>query len=189
MNRIYWLLLSSAAAVTVMPVACSPQFRACENCPSQGGGGGVGGAGSAEHTAGDTFGPGDAGSGVGDAGSGGEGGEGVEEAVLFGPCSKLGQTACSGHAAAQRLGCDGSKWLAGLTCTAGELCDSASGGCAKVVPECVGGGAGDVVCRGDVLLSCGLDLVTALEGETCVGLCKDGACQTPVCGGREDRAG
>ena len=89
---------------------------------------------------------------------------------------------CSGHATAQRIACDGSKWLAGTTCAPGELCDSTSGECAKVVPECVAAAPGAVACRGDQLLTCGVDLVTASEGETCAGLCKDGVCQTPICG-------
>jgi len=39
------------------------------------------------------------------------------------------------------------------------------------------------------LLLCGIDLITASEGETCVGICKDGACQAPACGDRKVEPG
>jgi cysteine-rich repeat protein len=167
------LSLIFAAAAAAAFFACSPPFTACETCVSGGAGG------EADERAGQ------AGSSS-DSPSAGKGGSGsatkAEEATLFGACSELGRTVCSGHALAQRLACDGSKWSAGTTCAADELCDSRSGECAKVVPECAGAADGRVVCRGDEVLTCGPDLVTVSAGVTCVGLCKDGVCQKPQCG-------
>jgi len=186
MNCKSWLLLSATAAAVALTAACSPEFTACTapSCSTGGAGGGPSdGVGTAGAAAGASSDPASAGT----AGSGGEGG--AVEPTLFGACSELGQTACVGHAQAQRLACDGSKWFAGPTCASDELCDSGTGACARVVPDCVGAASGDVVCRGDVLLSCGVDLVTASEGETCVGLCKDGACQKPSCGDQKVEPG
>jgi len=172
-----WLPLGFAAAVAAIAAACSPEFTACETCVS-------GGAGS--EPAGSTGKAGSAGAAEGSppvASGGGSGGEaGAAEPKLFGACSELGQTVCVGRALAQRLACDGAKWLAGPTCGSDELCDSRSGACAKVVPDCASAASGEVVCRDDVLLSCGVDLVSALEIEACVGRCTDGVCQKPVCG-------
>ena len=195
MNRRYCLPLGLATLVASLAIACSPDYS-CEvtrTCPAGGRGGNAGGAGAGGESgeeptssaAGEPSSAGEAGSsgadGLGD--EGGSGGEaGAEEPVLFGACSTLRKTACDGHATAQRLACDGSKWLAGPTCSAGQLCDSRTGDCAKIVPECADAASGASACRGDTLLLCGVDLVTASEGETCVGLCKDGECQKPVCG-------
>jgi cysteine-rich repeat protein len=96
---------------------------------------------------------------------------------------------CRAHATSERLACDGSRWLAGNTCAAGKLCDSRSGNCEPTVPECADATAGDVVCRGDVLLSCGVDLISATEGETCAGLCEGGVCQAPICGDQKLESG
>jgi cysteine-rich repeat protein len=182
MNRRYWLLLCLASVGAALSTACSSEFSSCETrrkCP-HGGAGGMGDAGAAGE-AGSPAGEGGSDSGNGGpAGSGGEGG--AEEPTLFGTCWELGRIACSGHGTAQRIACDGSKWLAATTCAAGELCDSTSGECAKAVPECVDAVSGEVVCRGDVLLSCGIDLTTASEGKSCAGVCMDGACQKPTCG-------
>ncbi|HET7543524.1 MAG TPA: DUF4215 domain-containing protein [Polyangiaceae bacterium] len=208
MNRKYWLLLGLATFFASLASACSSEFDSCEarrTCPAGGGGGKVGSAGvggeagdkqtnsDGPSAAAGTSSAGDAGSGgVGGAGgdesgSGGEGG--AEEPILFGACSTLRQIACSGHASAERLACDGSKWLAGPTCAAGQLCDSRTGECAKIVPDCADAAPGQIVCRGDKLLSCGVDLISASEDETCDGLCKAGVCQKPVCGDQKVEAG
>jgi len=187
MNRKYWLLLGLVPVAAALSVACSSEFSSCEarrTCSSGGTGGKAGHDARAE--AGDAGSGGedaDAVSAAGDGGSGGSGGEGgAEEPVLFGNCSNLGQIACTGHGLAPRLVCDGSRWLAGTTCAAGEVCDPASGECAKTVPECAGAMPGDMVCHGDVLLACSADLIAASEGETCAGSCRDGVCRKPVCG-------
>ncbi|HEY0463548.1 MAG TPA: hypothetical protein VGC79_05040 [Polyangiaceae bacterium] len=204
MNCKYWLPLSLAAAAAALLAACSPEFTACHaggSCANGevGGAGGVGGgaaggvreAGSAGKAGRATSDAGDGSAGDGsDAGDGGSGGEGgAEEPMLFGACSERGRIVCTGHAMVQRIACDGSKWLAGTTCAPGELCDSTSGECAKVVPECVGAMFGDVVCRGDEVLSCGVDRVTASKGESCLGLCQDGVCQPPSCGDQKREPG
>ncbi|HET7543525.1 MAG TPA: DUF4215 domain-containing protein [Polyangiaceae bacterium] len=199
----YWLPLSLVASAAGFPAACSPKFTACDasrSCGPGGAGGGIGDggtggeAGSDLADAGDSSVPddsssaGDAGAGAdGEAGAGGEGGSVAPN--LSGACTAAQQIACDGHATAQRLACDGSKWIAAPTCAAGKLCDSSSGQCVKVVPECANAVSGAAVCRGDRVLSCGVDLVTAAEGETCTGLCKDGACQAPVCGDQKVEPG
>jgi cysteine-rich repeat protein len=196
----YWLPLSLAAVVgSSLALACSSKFDSCEarrTCARAGTGGEDNGAagqtgegGSAGEVVGDIPHAGGT-STAGEDGSGGEGGEaGAEEPVQFGACSGLGRLACNGHATAQRLACDGSRWLAGTTCGTGELCDSTSGECAKTVPECLAAASGSVVCRGDKLLTCGLDSVTASEGETCAGVCKGGVCQKPICGDQKVEPG
>ena len=123
------------------------------------------------------------------ASNGGSGGSGPQVPVLFGACSTLGAIVCQGAASAQRLACDGAKWQAGTTCADHELCDSRSGECAMLVAECATVKPGDTVCRGDKPLTCGPDLVSADEGVTCEGACKDGACQVPTCGDKKLETG
>src|SRR6478609_9497140 len=191
----YCLLVNLVISVAALPAACSPKFTSCDasqNCKGGLAGGDIGEGGASGEAGNNALEAGtssDAGSG-GEAGSGAEGGAAEPaEPTLTGSCSVAGQIVCDGHATAQRLACDGSRWLAAPTCAAGQLCDSIAGQCAKVVPECVDAGFGDAVCRGDQLLSCGVDLITASEGETCVGLCKDGVCQAPVCGDQKVEPG
>jgi len=191
MNRKYWLPLSLLAAAAGLSAACSAKFTACDDghC-AKGGVAGSGGVGGAVSGAGKVGSAGKAGhdkSDPSDAGSGGEGG--AEEPALSGACSERGRVACTAHATAERIACDGSKWLAGTTCAPGELCDSTSGDCAKVVPECVDSVAGSRVCRVDQLLTCGVDLISASEGETCAGVCKSGVCQKPICGDQKVEPG
>src|SRR6185503_4255595 len=66
-------------------------------------------------------------------------------------------------------------------CTATESCDSSSGVCADIVPDCQGHAAGYAFCAGDVLRTCGPDRVT-LTAAACPGLCRNGACVAPSCG-------
>ena len=189
----YWLPLTFVTPVAAaLLAACSPKFTACDasrGCRPGGNisdGGSGGEAGSEASNGGKSSLPGDSPS-TADAGAGGEGG--ATEPTLAGACSVPQQIACDGHATAQRLACDGSKWIAAPTCAAGQLCDSTSGQCAKVVPECADAAFGESVCNGDQLLSCGVDLITVTKGETCVGLCKDGACEAPVCGDQKVEPG
>ncbi len=171
MKPTFWVFLGVALFTGFQAPACSTQFIACgdsDDCLSAAGQGGA-----AE----------DAGSaGVANTAAGGEAGGVDVPAVLFGPCAKSGAIACQGPASAQRLSCNGSKWVAGLTCPGGELCDSDSGNCAKVVVECSAAAPGQVVCRGDKPVTCGPDLATADEAPPCAGTCKAGVCLPPACG-------
>jgi len=193
----YWLPLSLAAVVgSSLALACSSKFDSCEarrTCSPAGGSSGAGGDAGASAGEGATEEGGNAGvsSGAvggstgesgGDAGSGGEGGALDVPPALFDDCSTKGAFACVEQAHAQRLACDGKVWQAGTTCGAGELCDSSNGACVPTVPECAASKPGTVVCRGNILLTCGPDLVTAREEKTCAGLCKLGVCQAPICG-------
>jgi cysteine-rich repeat protein len=191
MNRTYWLLLSFVAAAAALSGACSSEFASCETrrkcpagdqagAPNAGDGGSAGQAGM-EEDGHDGDGAGKGGS-AGEGGNAGEGGAADLGPVLFGECSVKREVACVQHASAQRLACDGTRWQAGTTCAAGELCDSANGTCAPPVPECASAEPGAVVCRNDTLLSCGPDLVTASVGKTCDGRCKLGVCLAPTCG-------
>ena len=60
------------------------------------------------------------------------------------------------------------KWQPGAVCPVGKLCDSSSGECATIVPECATVKPGDSMCRGDVAFKCGPDLVTTDAGTPCV---------------------
>ncbi|MET0794276.1 MAG: DUF4215 domain-containing protein [Polyangiaceae bacterium] len=142
---------------------------------------GAGGLGSAGSGVSGTGGDADGEPAAGTGGDGGGDGDAVTP-TLFGACTVKGEIACDGHASAQRLGCDGKQWQAASTCGSGELCNSENGKCTKAVAECASATPGDVVCREDQLLTCGPDLVTAVEGKVCAGLCKNGACQAAICG-------
>ena len=200
----YWLVLSSVGAVAGLSIACSSKLDTCQarrTCAPGAASGGAssgpdgdsaGDAGSADH-GGAGRGTGDSGSGGvtadGEAGHSGEGAGSGEEPALFGACSVKGAIVCMDHGTAQRLACDGQVWQAGPTCGANELCDSSSGKCASTVPECASAAPGATVCRGDTILTCGPDRVTASEGERCAGVCKLGVCQSPSCGDEKVEAG
>lgn len=178
------LLASSFAVVVVLAVACSPKFTACDDkatCVGVGGASGSGTAGAGKGNSGGTAGASDDAGAGGDGGSG-EGGARDESPILFGACSRKGASACEDHASARRLACDGHHWQAGVTCPAAQLCNSGDGTCAPIVAECESATPGAAVCRGDQVLVCGSDLVTASEGEICDGRCKLGVCNAPVCG-------
>lgn len=182
MSPKYWFLFGSSIFVVTQSSACSSKFGNCEttrSCSVSGSGGtsnpdAVGGAAGAETEPG---------------GNAGEAGAAMVPPALFGECSVKGEVACDGHASARRLACDGAHWQAGTTCGADQLCDSTDGSCAAIVPACSSATPGDVVCQGDVLLTCGADLVTAVVGKTCDGRCELGACQPPACGDDKVQAG
>lgn len=199
----YWLILGAVALCAGQVVACSSSFSSCADtrtCIPEGGAGAGGkevgaDAGDSSLGAGRDGGAGKgAGGGAPSAGSDGEGGSSgeageagaggavFETPALFGACSGVGKLACDGAASAQRLACDGKKWQAGTTCASGELCNSEDGKCLPKVAECADAEPGQVVCRADMLLTCGPDLVTAELGKRCEGACKDGVCLAPACG-------
>src|SRR6185369_15486087 len=123
MNCRYWLPLSLLAAAVALSAGCSPKFTSCDACASSEANGGAEGrntgkagsagaskAGASNASGGPAVGDTSDTSDTSDAGSGGEGG--AEEPALSGACSERGRIVCSGLATAQRLACDGSKWLA-----------------------------------------------------------------------------
>ncbi len=200
MKQKYWLVLGVASIGATQAAACSSNFDSCADsrtCASAG----AAAAGEAGAPAGDSAGEAGAKAGGGgaahsdaeggEAGRSGEAGAGpVDHApVLFGDCSMLGLNACQGRASAQRLACDGAKWQAGTTCADGELCDSSTGKCAKEIAECATAKPGQSVCREDTPVTCGPDLVSTVDGQVCAGICKDGACEAPVCGDKKLEAG
>ncbi|MEO7035418.1 MAG: DUF4215 domain-containing protein [Polyangiaceae bacterium] len=203
-----WLIVGVAAVGAAQLAACSSQFESCNDtrtCATSAAGNGQGEAGAAASagSAGKSA-SGDAGaagrqddvgaggdlSGVGSVGGdGGGAGAAATQPKLFGACDATGKTVCEGAASAERLSCDGSKWQPGATCPVGALCDTSSGACAKIIPECATVTPGDSACRGDKLFSCGPDLVTTDAGMTCDGACANGACQAPACGDQKVEAG
>src|SRR6185369_8014307 len=198
MHRKYLLASSFAFVVAALSIACSPKFTTCGDkgtCAAAGTGGGNptggnnqgGSSGKPGHVA-ESGSAGEGGEG-GESGGGGEGGALDEVPVLFAPCSAKGASACEDHASARRLSCDGHHWQAGTTCPADQLCDSSNGSCGPIVSECAEVAPGATVCRGDQVLTCGSDLVTASDGEMCVGRCKLGVCQAPACGDEKVEAG
>ncbi|HYQ03260.1 MAG TPA: hypothetical protein VER96_31515 [Polyangiaceae bacterium] len=197
MNRKYLLACSFAAAVAALPAACSQKFSSCDDraacTAAHAGSSGNADSGRDQEQDGNSgkSGGGGAGNAGGDAGESGSGGEGGadDSPTLFGACSSKGALACEHSASAQRLACDGHHWMAGTTCPADHFCDSSDGSCEMAVTECVSATPGTVVCRGDRLLTCGPDLVTASEGETCAGRCKAGVCQAPSCGDEKVEVG
>lgn len=192
MNPKFLLVLGVVAGCAAQVVACSSDFSSCaerRSCIENGGGGAGGGtdvagdAGDSPASAGKSGGAASGASGEsGESGAGGEGGAVFETPTLFGACSGVGKLACDGAASAQRLACDGSKWQAGTTCPSGQLCNSEDGKCMPTIEECADAKPGQTVCRADVPLTCGPDLVTADLGEACANSCKDGVCQAPKCG-------
>jgi len=207
----YWLVLGVVTVGTAQVVGCTSHFTSCDDSSSCGANEATAGhpdpgkpsdeadAGSAG-SAGSVGNAGNAGSAdngeggaIGEAGAatnlGGSAGSAPLPPALFGSCDAAGRTVCAGIASADRLSCDGSKWQPGSVCPQGKLCDSSSGSCAKVIPECVTVKPGDTVCRGDTVLKCGPDLVTTDEGKLCDGVCKDGACQAPACGDKKVEPG
>jgi cysteine-rich repeat protein len=207
----YWLVIGVVAVETVQVAGCTSHFTSCDNpssCganeasagqvepgkPDETGDAGSAGSAPAGNLAGNggvlTDGEGGAAGDAGAAGSmGGSSGGTPLPPALFGACSAAGRTVCAGVASAERLSCDGSKWQPGSVCPDGKLCDSSSGACAKIIGECTTVKPGDSVCRGDILLKCGPDLVSTDEAKPCDGVCKDGVCQAPTCGDQKLEAG
>ncbi len=177
----YWLVLGVASASGAQLAACSSNSHSCAEtrtcAPSEAGAGGQGEGGETAN--------GDA----GNSDAGATGSVASSGPVLFGACSKLGDSACQYSASAQRLACDGTTWQPGTTCATGQLCDSMTGKCAEIIPECASGAPGQAVCRADTPLTCGPDLVTAKEGQRCAGLCDKGICQAPICGDKKVEPG
>jgi len=139
------------------------------------GGSSMGGSGIGGSSMGGT-----GGSGMG--GSGGSGGIGP----LGDMCSPNGTLACHGPAQRLRTLCDGNVWTTNGTCVESENCDTRSGVCATIVPECVGKQPTQRFCRTNMLGECGPDLVTYDTLEQCTGRCVESAgsadCAPDRCG-------
>jgi cysteine-rich repeat protein len=184
----FLLVVGVVVVAATQAEGCSSNFDSCGDTHSCSAMAGAAAAGQGE--AGQAPDNGTAGAvDVGEGGEGGAAGGASTGPVLFGSCSAVDQVACQAVASAQRLACDGAKWQAGTTCADGELCDSSTGGCAKIIAECAAAKPNQKVCRGDKILTCGPDLVTADEGTPCEGSCKDGVCQAPSCGDQKVEAG
>jgi cysteine-rich repeat protein len=156
--------------------------------------GGAGGAGSGG-TAGNGIdagrdgaaGNGAAGSG-GAQGTGGSGGSGGSPSMVGQACGSPGALACDGPNQKLSLICNPNRWRANQTCGVSQNCDSSSGVCADILPECVNNPPGFATCMNDVLHQCGPDRVTATD-VACVGVCRNGACLAPACGDGKVEAG
>jgi len=107
------------------------------------------------------------GSSSGTGGSGGSGGIGH----LGEECSPNGSLACHGPAQRLRTLCDGNVWQSNGTCVESENCDTRTGVCASIVPECVGKQPTQRFCKTNTLGQCGADLVTYTVLEDCSGRC------------------
>ena len=190
MNRKYWLLCTLSTVVASLAAACSPEFYSCEETRTCTPGGRAGASDANEAGNAGEDGTAENGGTGGHAGNGGEtptngdaGSSGAPEfPTLSAPCPAKGMLACADHAGVQRLACDGAHWQLAPSCATEQFCDSTNGQCATIVTECAAVAPGATVCRGDLVLTCGPDLVTASEGETCLGRCKAGVCDAPTCG-------
>lgn len=97
------------------------------------------------------------------------------------PCPALGVLACSETDLKQSLICNQGIWQALPLCPADQNCDRSSGVCTTLVLECAGRAAGYAYCEADSQKVCGPDLVS-LRTTSCVGKCRNGACEVPSCG-------
>jgi len=70
--------------------------------------------------------------------------------ALGGRCNKPGALACDGSK--QQIVCDGSKWVAGGTCGADQICDPSTGSCKGTICK-----AGASSCEGATLKTCAPD--------------------------------
>jgi len=88
---------------------------------------------------------------------------------LDSPCDTPNVHGCDGPMSRQQTICDGTSrtWRANGTCLAGEYCDSSTGDCLAVVPECAGNQPGDRVCVNGTLSECGPDLLTTAMIDAC----------------------
>jgi hypothetical protein len=113
---------------------------------------------------------GGSGTGSGEAGAGGAAG------ALGSACSELGAKGCNGTMSRQQLLCDPtfSRWVANGSCHDDEYCDSESGDCKVIIPECSQANARDLVCVSGELRRCGPDLVTSEGVDTCDDLSSPG---------------
>jgi hypothetical protein len=91
--------------------------------------------------------------------------------ALGGACSPAGALACNGPSQKLQLVCTEARWEELGACSVGENCDRREGACAPIVAECAALAEDDRFCRGDALMRCGADLVSAPLLDTCRNRC------------------
>jgi hypothetical protein len=104
----------------------------------------------------------------GDSSTGGSAGAQGGVGVPGTACANPGAVACAGYAQDLLAKCEGGTWHEYATCQSGDLCDTGTGKCAVVVPECAMIGPNAIICADDMsLYACGPDLVTQYLVEVC----------------------
>jgi alpha-tubulin suppressor-like RCC1 family protein len=91
--------------------------------------------------------------------------------ALGGACSPEGALACNGPSQKLQLVCTEERWEELGACSVGENCDRREGACAPIVAECAALAEDDRFCRGDALMRCGADLVSAPLLDACRNRC------------------
>ncbi|HEX5100735.1 MAG TPA: DUF4215 domain-containing protein [Polyangiaceae bacterium] len=162
------------------------------------GGTSTGGTSAGGSTTGGTGGSATGGSSNGGSSNGGSSsGTGGSAMGGIGPlgdmCSPNGMLACHGPAQRLRTLCDGNVWKTNGSCVESENCDTRSGVCVAIIPECAGKQPTQRFCRSNTLGQCGPDLVTYAELEQCTGRCVETAgsadCAPEQCGDGRIQAG
>jgi cysteine-rich repeat protein len=108
------------------------------------------------------------------------------------PCDTPGAMACNGANMKLPVTCTAGQWAvaAGGACAATQNCDERDGTCQAIVAACVGKSPGFTFCGpNDTPTTCGPDLTTTTLAASCVGVCANGLCQSPVCGDGKVEAG
>ena len=150
---------------------------------------GIGGAPDAGDAGGRDAGGDDGASGGFCGGSTGGTDAGAGNVAMVGDsCGHSGDLGCDGPAQKTTLICSGGGWRNLSTCDATQNCDRTSGVCTDIVPGCLGSSPGYTFCSGDLLQTCGPDLVSVTTA-TCCGNCVSGRCQPVSCGDGKVEAG
>lgn len=102
-------------------------------------------------------------------------------------CESEGATRCLGNAQRGREACGSGIYQRLADCPDGQLCDSGTGECLPILPECAGHAPGYAYCEGPrELRVCGNDLVSIKTSNTCEFRCIEGdtgaGCGGAICG-------
>lgn len=99
-------------------------------------------------------------------------------------CTEERAIVCAGVAQKDRLECQNGQWVPTTSCGAEENCSGEPGECRPIASGCEDRTPGASFCDGDVVITCGADLVSRDESD-CDGTCvEDGAtaqCVPPGC--------